>query len=87
MPTYGKKHNDDKKVNDMNETPENSTKTDAGEKNLQYNKRRLIDIGKLVESTGRGFYSHPNVFCGQDDLFKTQMMHKLILSRIFTSRI
>ncbi len=68
----------------MEGTPGN---TATGENSRQYLKRQLIDIGALGEPTGKRPYSHPNVFSGQNDLFKFRMTHQLILSGIITTRL
>ena len=68
--------------------PDNSAvNKNTDESSIQDIKEQLIDIGRLIDSTGRAFFSYPNLSYGQNDFFQPQLAHRLILSRITKSEV
>ena len=66
---------------------ENVYNKNTEERSILFAKEKVIDTGTLIGATGRAFFSYPNLSIGENDFFKPQLAHRLILSRIIKSQV
>ena len=66
---------------------ENADNKNTEERSILFVKEKVIDTGKLIGATGKAFFSYPNLSIAENDIYKPQLAHRLILSRIIKSQV